>query len=595
MTNYLALIRKADFTDLFNFGKLHVNNDMKVDFKCDVEDLPLHKELFDALTLYANSFDNAFTYLIIHYCKEGSQGLSNDVYIEDVKHVYPLDSESKLNFESTFDVRIRIEEPLWSDAVLALQKQHMFIECKKGAQNLRQICGLIANSSECEKIITGDIVKEVVNELYEDIRPLGELSPWVYLLRYERHSYYPHNTVGCFMDMVNVMCNRHAQKEVEERDIQGTGIFQILNTYRNTDIKFEKLYGIINEQASNFVSMAKYYAPDVDFIKVASLFFILRNKFTDDFKYDSIFINHCKTYGKAFEIALYLLGVILGHKHTYDCMYEELPLAIFKPKPKNSVIVPSKMNGNQDEDSDDNNHIKPEGDKLPEAADQHEEAPQSPAEKPEDIAGTDAEEEKSPEAAGQHEETPQSPAKKPEDIAGTDAEEEKSPEAADQPEEVSQAPVEKPEDVTGKEPEVGKSPEAADLPEEVSQAPVEKPEDVTGKEPEVGKSAEAADQPEEAAQWPVEHSEEKTGEGSEIKESLEENHKSNESNNISSHNSPTRRIKPKFPCKMAKLKKDGKPKSGKNNVVIAKDLPEFIDYEKKGYVQYVESGQLFNN
>ena len=562
MTNYLALIRKADFTDLFNFGKLHVNNDMKVDFKCDVEDLPWHKELFDALTLYANSFDNAFTYLIIHYCKEGNQGLSNDVYIEDVKHVYPLDSESKINFETTFDERIRIEEPLWNDAVLALQKQHMFIECKKGAQNLRQICGLITNSSECEEIITGDIVKEVVNELYGDIRPQGELSPWVYLLRYERHSYYPHNTVGCFMDMVNVMCNRHAQKEVEERDIQGTGIFQILNTYRNTDIKFEKLYGIINEQASNFVSMAKYYAPDVDFIKIASLFFILRNKFTDDFKYDSIFINHCKKYEKEFEIALYLLGVILGHKHTYDCMYEELPLAIFKPKPKNSVIVPSKMNGNQDEDSDDNNHKEPEEGKSPEAADQPVEVSQAPVEKPEDVTGKEPEEGK-------------------------------SPEAADQPEAVSQAPVEKPEDVTGKEPEEVKSPEAADQPEEVSQAPVEKPKDVTGKEPEEGKSPEAADQPVEVSQAPVEQVEVKKVEELETEGAFMENHQMSDSNKNSSHSSPTPRIMPKFPCKMAKFNNNGKLKKIKNNPVIVNNIYEFLDYENKGYVLYVQSGQLF--
>ena len=85
MTNYLALIRKADFTDLFNFGKLHINNDMIVDFKCDVKDLPIHKDLFDTLTLYANPFDNAFTYLIIHYCKEGDIELHNLSFRQRVK------------------------------------------------------------------------------------------------------------------------------------------------------------------------------------------------------------------------------------------------------------------------------------------------------------------------------------------------------------------------------------------------------------------------------------------------------------------------------------------------------------------------------
>ena len=70
MKHYLALIRKADFTDLFKYGSLHINNDMKTDFQCPVEELPEHPELFRALSYYANSFDNAFAYLIIHYTKE---------------------------------------------------------------------------------------------------------------------------------------------------------------------------------------------------------------------------------------------------------------------------------------------------------------------------------------------------------------------------------------------------------------------------------------------------------------------------------------------------------------------------------------------
>ena len=85
MTNYLALIRKADFTDLFKYGKLHINNDMKTDFSCPVEELPSHPEIFFNLTYFANSFDSAFAYLIIHYFKASSEGLANDVNIEEVQ------------------------------------------------------------------------------------------------------------------------------------------------------------------------------------------------------------------------------------------------------------------------------------------------------------------------------------------------------------------------------------------------------------------------------------------------------------------------------------------------------------------------------
>ena len=138
-----------------------------------------------------------------------------------------------------------------------------------------------------------------------------------------------------------------------------------------------------------------------------------------------------------------------------------------------------------------------------------------------------------------------------------------------------------------------KSPEAADQPEEVSQAPVEKPEDVTGKEPEEGKSAEAADQPEEVSHAPVEQVEVKKVEELETEGAFMENHQMSDSNKNSSHSSPTPRIMPKFPCKMAKFNNNGKLKKIKNNPVIVNNIYEFLDYENKGYVLYVQSGQLF--
>ena len=54
-------------------------------------------------------------------------------------------------------------------------------------------------------------------------------------------------------------------------------------------------------------------------------------------------------------MACYMLGCILGHEHTYDCMYEHLPLAIFKehkfynpieiPKDDDKVLEENKPEG----------------------------------------------------------------------------------------------------------------------------------------------------------------------------------------------------------------------------------------------------------
>ena len=344
MKNYLALIRKADFTDLFKYGRFHINNDMKTDFQCSVEELPEHPELFMAISHYANAFDNAFSYLIIHYTKESTKGLPNDLYIEDVKHIYPLDFESKSNLEFSFDERIRIEEPIWSEAVLELQKHMTKLECKKGAHNIHQIIGFGQSDFNCEDIINDDIINEFVDELYEDRRPKGDLSIWVYLLRYERHAFYPQNILGCFMDMVNVVCNRLGGYEASEQEVAGTNIYKLLDLFRSFDpseLQFNIIYSSIleEENGKKFLELVNRIENRVDFIKTTILFMFLRNRYTDDFKFEPKIIDHCKKLGVEFELASYLFGIVLGHIHTYDCLYEKLPLAIFKEK----VVIPEKL------------------------------------------------------------------------------------------------------------------------------------------------------------------------------------------------------------------------------------------------------------
>ena len=341
MTNYLALIRKADFTDLFKYGKLHINNDMKTDFSCPVEELPSHPEIFYNLTYFANSFDSAFAYLIIHYVKASSEGLANDVNIEEVQNVYPLDFESKEAFAMSFDERIRIEDPIWPESVWNLQKQQQFNDCQKGAANLRKILGFTSSDQECKKIISDDIVREVVNELYDEKRPSGELSIWVYLLRYERHSYYPHTTLGYFMDMVNVVCNRMGMREVWEDDIKNTQIFMLLDSLRNKYPKaqYEQIYQFLidNSATQGFYKKIDEFESRVEFSKVATLFLILRNRYKEDFVYEEDFIKYSKKFGFEFELAVYLLGIVKGHEHTYDCMYDMLPLPIFKKTAKTHI------------------------------------------------------------------------------------------------------------------------------------------------------------------------------------------------------------------------------------------------------------------
>ena len=383
MTNYLALIRKADFTDLFKYGRLHINNDMKTDFSCSVEELPSHPEVFHHLTHFANSFDSAFAYLIIHYVKASSNGLANDVNIEEVQNIYPLDFESKEAFAMSFDERIRIENPIWPESVWSLQKQQQFSDCLKGAANLREILGFKDSDYKCKEIISDDIVREVVNELYDDIRPSGNLSIWVYLLRYERHSFYPQNVLGCFMDMANVVCNRQQKQEVDESSVMQTNIYRFLTELRkNEKHKIGDIHDKIidSPELKIFLEKTREYEPQVDFTIVATLFFYVKYTYKEDFHYkekDVISISSGKEkFGFEFELAAYLLGIIKGHLHTYDCMYDMLPLPIFK-KASNAQSLSGSHTNNGQESSESKDSQESKETSKPKDAPETKETPES--------------------------------------------------------------------------------------------------------------------------------------------------------------------------------------------------------------------------
>lgn len=332
MANYLALIRKADFVDLYKYGSIHINKDMTRQFSCKVEELPNRKPIFDDLSYFANAFDSTFTYLFIHY--ENNFGRVNDINIADVRGLYPLDNEAKTELSLSLDPRIKINKPLWPDAVFNLQKRQTIQDCKNGASNIWKIYNLSDSIEEMINVINDSVIGEVVNELYENRRPNGDLPIWVYIMRYERHAFYPDNTIGAFMDTVNAIFNFSQKREVDSAEIESTLImqfFQHCNDY-NANMSFneviQRLYAQDDSRITNFINLTRSIVSDFDLIKVATLFFIYRNRYKEEFKYENGW-NQSKTIGKEFSIACYMLGCILGHEHTYDCLYEHLPLAIF--------------------------------------------------------------------------------------------------------------------------------------------------------------------------------------------------------------------------------------------------------------------------
>ena len=347
MANYLALIRKADFVDLFKYGSLHVNRDMIRQFSCKVEDLPNREPIFNDLTFFANAFDSTFEYLFIHY--ESLLGRANDVNIANVRGIYPLDYEARTELSLTLDPRIKINNPLWPDAVFTLQKRQSVQNCKNGVSNIWNIYKLSDSIDSVNAIITDTIIKEIVDELYENRRPSGDLPIWVYLMRYERHAFYPNNTIGAFMDTVNAIFNYHQKREVDSAEIESTMIMQFLYYCNEKDpnMQFsEVLQRLYSEpKIANFVNLSKSIESKYDIIIIATLFYIYRNRYKEEFEYEPEW-ERGKANGIEFSISCFMLGCILGHEHTYDCLYEHLPLEIFESKKVEPVPPTREANAN---------------------------------------------------------------------------------------------------------------------------------------------------------------------------------------------------------------------------------------------------------
>ena len=330
--NYLILLRRADFIDLYKFGFLNVNKERIVPFDCSIQEIESKPELYDSIFAEINSFESSFAYLILHYEKKDGSCNPAMISIEEVQHIFPLNLEAKKEFESSFDEHIRIDNPIWDNAVNLIQKRQLFDSSMQGARNVFNIFKLEGLES-CKSIIDDISVEEMLSDVYDNIRPNGDKPIWTYLMRYERHSYYPKDTLGFYMDVVHVVCNFMAKREVDDYEVEGTAIYKILDSYNGMNLKSNEINDRLrqDERAIGFLQKISDFVPEIDFISVAINFLVMRERFSDEFIYDQEFVEICKaSFGKCFTLASYMLGIALTHDKTYSCLYENLPLPIYK-------------------------------------------------------------------------------------------------------------------------------------------------------------------------------------------------------------------------------------------------------------------------
>lgn len=354
MKNYLTLIRKSDFTDLFKFGYLYIDKSQVLEFDGNVSELSHNIGIRDRLFERTNQFDYSFTVLLVYFRSDLQYGKLN---IEEVQNIFALDSDAKREIEISYDPRIRIDNPIWPDACIKLQERFLYEDAKKGAQNIWSILNIEQPISELADFFPDNDIKEIAYEVQNELRPKGNLSFWVYLLRYERHGFFPKNTAGYFMDLVNVYINTIKHEEYPSEAIEETGIYKRIIEFKDQNMAnlIERLKNT-TEGRNFFDKVDEISGSKTKSFIIAILFLILKNYYSNGFnlKESKVLKSGRKVYKEEINYALYLLGIFLGNSHTFECLYDSLPLPIFKevvqvPAQKEvEPIKPAKEDGDND-------------------------------------------------------------------------------------------------------------------------------------------------------------------------------------------------------------------------------------------------------
>lgn len=332
MKDYLAIIRKLDFVDLFKYGRFGIS--YAVEFDGNIQSHTDDDNLFDALTSRMNMYEYSFEYLIVHFKAQEVVDQHIVIDIRNVQGLYTFDAEAKKEMSISFDPRIQLQVSPWADKFEKLQQKLNIEQNKRGIDNLWAVWGLTEDDrKKCEEIITPDIVQEVFRELYAYERPSGRLPVWVYLLRYERHAAYEKNKFGFFCDAIHVLCNYTKGKELDGEAAEGSSVyFELSKCVSDGFMDFYKI-----AEGTPFASQTqnKFHCR---FAMAAPLFLFLKNEFADGMILKPDKISYSKNIG-GFEcsIAVYLLGLALGYDKTYDAFYESAELHFFKKRKEESL------------------------------------------------------------------------------------------------------------------------------------------------------------------------------------------------------------------------------------------------------------------
>ena len=318
--DFVTLMKKSDFGDLYKYGRLYIDASISVPYDGEIDDLPEREDVCKKVFRRVNQFENTQVLLLVYYEKKNDNW--DLLRIEEVKRVYALDEEAQRGCTSSFGDKIRFHAPIWPDYILDVQIKNAVEVCKQGSRNLWAIWELQSSIEKYESELT-EAVRESIREVYENERPKGRQLPfWTYLLRYERHGYYPQGSPGYFLDAVNVLMN-FAQGEETELGEDTT----LYSRMQECDSKTK--YSTLENKFDTKEKLKSKVGTCFDkYLEMSFLYFWLKSEVEKNgFKTeDALGVKNKKN--EEFCYAAYLLGAVLGVDGTHEELYMESPLEI---------------------------------------------------------------------------------------------------------------------------------------------------------------------------------------------------------------------------------------------------------------------------
>lgn len=337
MVNYLTIISRTDFSNLYKFGHLYVHN--IVPFEGKLSDHADDKFLFDAVTAYMDTYEYSTEYLLLHVCKIPFSENTVELFVKDIVAVYALDEEARASLAVSLDSRIVIRVSAWTSLFNELNKKQAIRQAKAGEYNCFEIFRIKnEDRNAVSRLIPKGFVEELFTDLYSHVRPSGNRSIWNYLIRYERHHPYWNDNRGFFSDAIHVYENFKQKSEIDYEIADEVPLGDVI---ASCGTKITDIYKLLKHKQGD-----DYQVNGCNYFAVAPLFLYLRSCFkeggitpaslySNEHLYNGDFY---KYFDIDFAIAVSLLGISLGHDLTYSCYYEISNLGIF------NHLVESKIN-----------------------------------------------------------------------------------------------------------------------------------------------------------------------------------------------------------------------------------------------------------